>query len=370
VKEGGYTFEEIHTVQDFLGIEAEWNGLLDESLADLPFLRHEWFRIWWSQFGGNQQPVILLGRRGSRLCFAAPLMEVNRRILGLPFTCLQSMTNFHSCRFDLLVRAGEEPVLDSFCEYLAGRRGWDLLLLQDVADDSPVLPGLIRAARAAGYRIGTNDAYSCPYLRLDGTWEEYWNGLKPKFRSNIRNRSTRIVREGPVEFRVVSAADQVAASMAAGIEIEQRSWKGDAGTAIASDPAVTGFYTQWMQVAADRGWARVSLFTVGALPAAFDCGLRYRDRFYSVKIAYDPAFAPYSAGQLLKRELLQKLFAEHVTEYDFLGKLNDSKQDWLPRTREHQWIYIYGKGIPSDLHYAYKFVLRPKVKALLKRGSS
>ncbi|TMQ61027.1 MAG: GNAT family N-acetyltransferase [Candidatus Eisenbacteria bacterium] len=367
--EGAYAFEEIQTFQEFLALEDEWNDLLDGSLADLPFLRHEWFRIWWSQFGVQHRLAIILGRRGRKVCFAAPLMERSRRMMGLPLTCLQSLTNDHSCRFDLLVREGEESALERFCGYLARRpRPWDLLLLQDVAEDSPVLPGLIRAARNAGYRAEADHAYTCPYLPLGGSWADYWSGLKPKFRSNIRNRSTRVVLRGPLDFRVASDPEQVAAALAVGIELEQRSWKGNAGSAIASDPSVAAFYTQWMQVAADRGWARLSLLTVGSEPAAFDCGLRYRDRFYSVKIGYDPEFAPYSVGQLLKRELLQRLFAEGVREYDFLGEINDSKRDWLPRTREHEWIFVYGRGILPRLHYAYKFQLRPRVKALLKRA--
>ncbi len=58
-------------------IEKEWNGLLDESISHVPFLRYEYLKTWWETRGGGEWPqselMIITAREQDRLIGIAPL---------------------------------------------------------------------------------------------------------------------------------------------------------------------------------------------------------------------------------------------------------------------------------------------------------
>ena len=71
--------ERIDTTAAFDDLASEWNDLLARSITDVPFLRHEYLRAWWSSLGGGEWPSaelsIVSGRDASnRLVGLAPLM--------------------------------------------------------------------------------------------------------------------------------------------------------------------------------------------------------------------------------------------------------------------------------------------------------
>src|SRR4051812_17205391 len=100
------TIKELGGIDEFLALEGEWNELLAESDCDIPFLRHEWLKIWWNHFGPPNRLAVMVGRERERLVFALPLMEVRESYAGIRITVLQSLTNEHSFRFNFIVRRG------------------------------------------------------------------------------------------------------------------------------------------------------------------------------------------------------------------------------------------------------------------------
>jgi hypothetical protein len=152
-----------------------------------------------------------------------------------------------------------------------------------------------------------------------------------------------------------------------GLDIESRGWKSREGTAIASNPTLTSFYTEWAQVAASQGWLRLFFLSVADTHAAFEYNIAYGGRLYCLKIGYDERFAAYSVGQLLKEEILRLCHEGGFEEYDFLGVVNESKLDWQPELRDHKWLYIYNQDFRSCMAHLYKFGLVPRVKRWIGR---
>src|SRR6185503_9749180 len=113
---------------------------------------------------------------------------------------------------------------------------------------------LAELAAAEGCTTGIWQSGDSPYLTLTGTWDTYFNGLSAKFRSNIRNRMSRLTRLGEPVLEVLHDAASIRAACDEAWRLESSGWKRDAGTAITSDPAVHRFYTTLVERAAALGW--------------------------------------------------------------------------------------------------------------------
>lgn len=351
-----YDVIEISDRNGFERLKEEWNDLLSKSSCNLSFLRHEWFLNWWNHFGGSNCLSIIIVRRDGALAGIFPLMEVNKIFAGAPFVILQSMTNFHSPRFHFIVKSGKEDVLLAFWQYLRRRpRRWDLLQLQNMPSDIPGYAALLRIAREDRHHAELWHGQASPYLNIKGSWDEYQGILKPKFRSNMRNRMKRLHQLGKIEYEIVTEPSWVNGALTDGFAIEQKGWKGGKGSAILCNPLLVNFYLQWANIAASNGWLRLSFLKINGRRVAFDYSFIYQNNLYCMKIGYDPEFRPYSVGQILCSEIIRSCFERKIKEYNFLGEATTQKLDWNPLIRPHVWLYLYSRNLPSYVHYLYKF---------------
>lgn len=354
---------EINGFEEFLDMEHEWNLLLSKSHYNVPFLRHEWLRLWWSHFGHANKLVIILVRKAGCLVFAIPLMEVKKNYMGVPFIILQSMTNSHSCRYHFMMMPGEEDAVKSFWDYLRNRkRKWHLLQLRELPSDISQYEMLLRIAREDNCRADIWPMYESPYLPLQSNWDEYFSSLKRKFRSNYRNRSKRLNQLGEVTCELIDNPNDITGELSKGFEIEKKSWKGESGTAIGCDPNLTSFYSQWAKVAFEQKWLQLSFLKVNGNSVAFDYSIEYEDRLYCMKIGYDPEYSPYSVGQLLCGESIKRSFENNLIEYDFLGETTVQKRDWTGHSKENIWLFIYNCNWKSQISYLYRFWLKRNLK--------
>ena len=359
---------EIRDPQAFLGQEEEWNELLARSQFDVPFLRHEWLRTWWTHFSRDDQISVILARREGRLAFAMPLLEDKISLGPVKLTALRSLTNTHSFRYHFLLDREHEGVVEAVWDYLLQRdRRWHVLVLTDVPLDVGIHGPLLHHVRGHGGLAGTWHACESAYLAIDGAWADHEKEGAKSVRKRLRNQRNRLRKLGEVRLEVLTSPDDVAASLGEAYEIERRSWKGERGTAIGCNPTLVGFYSDLARIAAGLGWMRLSFLRVGETRVAFEYGLQYNRRFHSIKIGYDAErFRRFSAGRLLVMDSLARCFSEGLTEYDFIGPLTPAHAEWKPLTREIGWLFVYRKSLPSRLHYMVKFGLKPRLKKTLR----
>jgi hypothetical protein len=361
--------KELSDIEEFLALEREWNELLTDSHCDIPFLRHEWLKIWWRHFGPPNRLAVMVGREQKRLVFALPLMETREWYAGIPITVLRSLTNEHSFRFNFIVRRGTESAIEDFFRYLNQRsRRWHILVLKELPTDSPIAEMAVDFASRQRFPVGIWQAFEAPRLAINGHWDAYWGARSRHFAKKL-DRNARLLSKAQDGFslEVNSKDGWDPAAFAEAVEIESRGWKRASGTAIASSPVLTSFYTTWAQTAADRGWLRLAFLRAGGARVAFEYDLQYAARWYAMKASYDPRFQQYSPGQLLTREVLKHCFENGAGEYDFLGPTEEYKARWAPQTRNHVWLYMYNNGLRSKAHNFLKFWMVPRLKRWAKR---
>ncbi len=354
--------EEVRDYQAFLNLEPAWNELVEQAGVDHPFLEHVWIRTWWECFGAGSSLRVLVVRAGSQPIAIAPLIVTSARMWGIPVRRLGFFYNSHVPRADFIIAQRADEVYRAIWAHLRVSSGWDVLQLCQLPVDSPTLESLRRLAEADGHPAGVWRSGASPYLTPCCSWEEHWNQLTPKHRSNIRNRFRRLEQIGPVGVTIVNSVSGLEDALASGLRLEAAAWKGENHTAISCDSAVRRFYEVLAQRSAPRGWLSLHFLCVGLDRIAFDYSLNYKNRIYLLKVGYNPEFAKFSPYNLLMTRVLEDVVGRGLAEYDFLGDDEPWKQSWTKQARPHCWLFVFSNRRRGRFLYWLKYRIGPFLK--------
>jgi CelD/BcsL family acetyltransferase involved in cellulose biosynthesis len=357
------TLDTISEVAAFRRLEEEWNDAVDRAGIGHPFLRHEWISTWWEAFGAGAKLHILIVRRDGRITAIAPFMRETASMYGLPVRRIRFIQNDHTPRTDILVVSEPEESYRAVWTALRGDADrWDVLQLSQLEHGSPTLRTLTGLATADGCATGVWKSGASPYLPLTGTWEDYLSALSAKFRSNLRNRMTRLARLGEPALELLTDGATIQAACGDVWRLEPSGWKRAAGTAITSDNAVHRFYTALVDRGSAAGWLRLLFLSVGGRRIATSYGACFRDRLFLFKTGYDPQYAACSPFKLLTYLAIREAYAQRLTEVDFLGDSEPWKREWTDAARGHDWLFVFADTVRARLLHSLKFQWGPEVK--------
>lgn len=342
-------------------LSGEWDALLARGPADLPFLRHGVLEAWLDAFSPPGAELLVLAVRdgsGAAAGFAPFLSERRRGLVRL-----RSPANEHSCRVEWVLGPDAPGAVAAIWAHLRDQVRWDVLLLRDLPRDGPTSTLLEPLARADGHPCARWESQRSPYLPLG-------SGAGPqttaRFQANLRRRHRRLAELGTVALRREDGGGDLEGTLREFLALEASGWKGRAGSALALDPRLAGFYRRWAQEAAARGALAIRSLTLDGRAVATHLGLVHRGTYYLPKTAYDEALSAVSPGQLLHGEVLAECAALGLRELDFLGPDMEWKRDWGPAHRPHDWLYLYRPSPRGRVLHALRHRLRPMVKEVLR----
>jgi CelD/BcsL family acetyltransferase involved in cellulose biosynthesis len=352
----------IGDLQSFLDLVPVWDEVAGAAGLDHPFLEYTWVRTWWESFGAGSTLHILVLRAGERPIAIAPLMVTPIRMWGIKVRRLGFLYNAHVPCADFLISERHQEVYRAIWAHISRNQSWDLLQLCQLEEGCATLAEITQLAASAHCRTGVWASDSSPYLPVAPSWDQYFDSLAAKHRSNLRNRFKRLRATGAVEMETIGSGEALADGLQDGLRLEAAAWKGDAQTAISCDPAVSKFYSTLAERAAERDWIRLHFLRVGEARAAFDYSLSYKNRLYLLKVGYDPHYSPFSPSNLLLCQVLQSAFERGVTEYDFLGADADWKLSWAKQLKRYCWLFIFPRTFKGRCLHLIKFHLIPLLK--------
>jgi CelD/BcsL family acetyltransferase involved in cellulose biosynthesis len=356
------TVELVSDYAAFVDLEPRWNEAVQRASVPYPFLRHEWVRSWWDAFGGNAQLHILVVKAGEQIVAIAPLLRETARMYGVPVSRVRFLANDHTPRTDFIVADPSEETYRAIWDTLRQDDSWDLLQLNQVVKPSVTLDTFSRFAAEEGLSFGTWPHSDSPYLTLTGTWEQYFNSLSAKFRSNIRNRMTRLTRHGEPVLEVLRERTAIEGAYADALRLETSGWKAEEGTSICSDPSVERFYALLTERATERGWLELLFLTVGGRRIATSYGSTYGGRLFLFKTGYDPELATCAPFKLLTYFAIRHAYERGLGEVDFLGDAEPWKLEWTPAARSHDWLFVFANTRRARLLHSIKFQWGPELK--------
>jgi CelD/BcsL family acetyltransferase involved in cellulose biosynthesis len=311
----------------------EWERLADHLNAS-PFLWPGWIEAWGHAFGGGRHEILAVYQNGC-LAGVLPLLRLGK--------VLSSTTNAHTPLFGFLAAnaMAAEKLAQALFSQDARRVDLSFLLSEDTG------LSLARAAGdAAGYRELKESEWRLPYVTIDGTsWDAYEKGLAKNHRGDARRQRRRLEKKGHLTLDVRDGTEGLNELLEEGFGVEGSGWKDAEGTSIKAQQATHRFYTEVARWASERGWLRLAFLRLDGQALAFDFCLECDKIHYLLKTGYDPVYANYSPGKVLRYLMLARAFSESLATYELLGPLDPWKQKWTSAYRELHSLHIFAPTV-------------------------
>lgn len=309
---------------------AAWDDLWQRSAVTLPSAQAVPVAEWLDFFAPANAFRAVLAADGDRLVAALPLRG---RRLGRWLNVGAIAANEWLGAGDLLV---DPAVADTACDLLVAemkRLPWPLLWLDDVAFDAPAWQSLRAALRRAGVACEVREHLQVGRLDIDHDWAAYRAGWSRKHRQHMAACVRRLEALGPLRLslRTTFSPGEVEADVRTAMEIENRGWKGPAGTSVLGTPGMFGFFLAEARQLARSGHLELAFLELAGRPIAFAFGQTAKGVFHSCKIGYEPELADYSPGQVLRLLLLERCYGDPSRQaVDFQGPLTPAHAAWRP----------------------------------------
>jgi len=193
---------------------------------------------------------------------------------------------------------------------LVDQAGEGSLVIPELPIHSDVATALRGAAERAGRPWTVVDPQQRAMLDRPAAGADVRVDLEPRRRKEFARQMRRIANLGAVTVEVAIDPDHARARFEEFLILEAAGWKGEEGTALASQAATAAFSREIVFNRSERGTTRIVSIRVGDHPVAIVVCFVAGATAYTWKIAYDEHFARFSPGVQVMLAAADGLFAD------------------------------------------------------------
>lgn len=339
-------------IDDFEGLQrlrGEWDELLAADAHQNPFLSFTWTRSWLRSFAASYDRFLVLRvEEPGQFRGIVPLIVRRAWSGGIPVRSLEFPGGDDSVFKGPIAEGDPGRLVDRVMRGLVSEvRGWDILGLDSLPDDSPWVTEFAQAFQQRSLHCDRHPTHPSPYLRLPGSYDDLRKSLKKSLRQNLTRKLNMAEREGVVFERVTGAAVR-AAHFHEAQDVERRSWKGRQGIGIFVDEPHLSLHVGLLD---DNPPFDVDLLflRIGGKAIAFQYGFLLGNRYYAYNTSYDEAFQRLSPGMLAINSLLQELIPAGIEVFDFLVGEDSYKRDWTSDARGLEGFTVFQNSLAGQL---------------------
>jgi len=312
--------------------ETTWNALVEQSIADTPFSRHEYLSEWWKTLGGGEWGVGAAGRppelvlisatENDQLVGIAPLFiaEYDGR-LALMLVGSIEISDY----LDLIVRAEDLPrFLSGLLDFLASPEvgagsprpyDWSGLDWYNLPDDSPTLAALKAESEKRGWTHHEEIYRPTPRIPLNGSFDEYLARIDKKQRHEVRRKMRRAAEsEKNVRFYIADGTADINAEIEDFFHLMVQ----DANKEQFLHPAMREQMTVTMRNAHARGYLWLGFLEVAGAKAAASLNFDYKNKLWGYNSGVGSEHKELSPGWVLLAHVIQWCCENGRSEFDFM----------------------------------------------------
>lgn len=299
-----------------------------------PMQSHAWQMAAVRHLHAGARLRVIVIHAGTRLVAAAPLVEVRRR--GITWLELPGAATLHE---PASLLADGPDALTALCRAISAQRA--PVVLQRVDATGPAHAALA-ALKRGRFAFASPSGGSCLRVETRGTWQDFLRRMSGSRRNTMQRKRRLLEQHGAVSMeRLVPEPASVSQTLRAAFEVEARSWKGAARSAVLQRPRSLEFFVDLGRRFAAERRLEVRLLHVGDSVAASQVGILQGERWWELKIGYDPRFAKYSPGMLLGIEGLRDAFERHLQAHEFLGSSAPWQRPFATGERALETLVLY-----------------------------
>jgi CelD/BcsL family acetyltransferase involved in cellulose biosynthesis len=180
----------------------------------------------------------------------------------------------------------------------------DVVSLHSLDAESPSYPAMMRELAARGVTPLLLSETARPFVT-----REFGVKRSGSTRKKLRQDWNRLTALGAVEVVNDRSPEGAEQAFEAFLALEKASWKGDAGTALLSDPSDAVFVRRLLRNLAGQGSASVALLRVDGEAIAAQVLMYCGTTAYTWKTAFSASYGKYSPGALLIDKITEELFS-------------------------------------------------------------
>jgi CelD/BcsL family acetyltransferase involved in cellulose biosynthesis len=339
---------EIYRQWDFPPEVIDWWQATSERQGDIGlFTSPGWLEQCWLAWGTPLLIMVIRERgclRGIFPCHIAKTDRGDRAICSLTVDVNQ---------YDFLTDGDPGPVVAAFARLIANHFSAYHVQLDFLSRSSADL--IERCFRERGFPTWTYSEPFAPYIAVDGNWQDYLLSLSSSLRKDLRRRRRLAEQDGQLVCEVHRGPEDLQDVLSEALDIEARSWKGRAGTAVRQNQTLNRFtrlVTEW--AARERKLYFLVLRHEGKM-IAFQVNFVNGATVFGCKMSFDEEAARYSPGQLALYELLERQFLDPaIQKLSFLGQCHGWKERWTKETELYHWVTIFPRNIPGRCRYFWR----------------
>ena len=329
----------LKTTDVFAALKPEWNAVLHNSLADTPFLTHEWQQTWWACLGEGELFVITVRDSGALIGLAPLFILAQPDAAGKVRRLLRLIGSVDASDYlDLIAARGRErEVCEALLAALAQSADWDALDLYNVPAASTTRSILPKLVAARGWQFTAEPQVVCPIITLPVAFEDYTQSLDKKERHELRRKLRRGDGVEGLTWYAITSDDQAhdldaAAEAFIDLMMKSRADKSDFMT-----DRMRRFFHQMMRATHDGGFLHLAFLEVQGVAVATYLSFDYNQKRLVFNSGLETTgFQALSAGIVLVARLIEDAIGRGYTEFDFLR--GDEEYKYRLGAKD-TWIY-------------------------------
>lgn len=337
----------------------EWRALAQWAAEPNPFYEH-WFLLpSLRAFDPKAKVKLLCLEVDGQLAGLLPISRINN-YYDHPIPHYSSWLHANIFMGTPLVAEGFEHIfwehLLNWCDSKIGLLPPLFLHLSHMPEDSRLTRALTQVLDKTARPAATVKSEKRAMLASDMSPEDYLAGsLSTKKRKELRRQSKRLSEEGTLSFERLSndygvCEEEVGEWARSFAWLEQKGWKGRAGSALASQNETHDLFQQALIGAAHEGRLERLCLSLDGKPIAMLANFLCGAGAFSFKTAFDEDYSRFSPGVLLQRENLDILSRDDVQWMDSCAAQDHPMIDKI--WRERRVIKRYSIAIGGRLRRA------------------